>query len=66
MDPPTSYLQEAADRVEAEARRSSRRADRTQLLDIAEACRALARQLAEPPERPAPQPPAPARRALGA
>lgn len=48
------YLQAAAARVEADALRTDRRADRTQLLEIAEACRELARQLAEPPPgRPA-------------
>jgi hypothetical protein len=56
MSAPNDYLQEAADRVEAEARQMSGRAARAQLLDIAEACRELARQLAEP-RAPAGRPP---------
>jgi hypothetical protein len=47
MDARNDYLQQAADRIEAEAEQMSLRADRAQLLNIAQECRDLARYLDE-------------------
>lgn len=47
MDQRNEYLKQAADRIEAEAQRTNLRADRAQLLNIAQECRDLATHLAE-------------------